>query len=300
MTGRGWPKALGLALAVLLLSTVQPLVLVLVPLGLLLVALPPRRPHLVVLGLLLVALALLGPRDMLWYAERGWTLLLGAWFVVLVAMWPGRYFLPRGVAAVAAATVSAGLVLAVQRDGWEQVDWALSRMFREAAATFTAEFGGGGTAEVVDVMVRAADLQALLYPALLALGSLAALALAWWGYRRLVAGDSPLRPLREFRFRDDMVWVLIGGLALVVLPLGGAALRTGWNVAAFMAALYALRGAGVLLALVGTPGPAAVVLAVLATLLLYPVVMLMTVLIGLTDTWLDLRARGGSGTEGAS
>lgn len=298
--GRSWPRFLGLTLAVLTFSTVHPGLLVLVPLGLLLLALPPRRPHLVALGLLLVSLAAFGARDMLWYAERGWVLLLGAWFVGLMAAWPGRRFLPRGLAAVGAAAGSAVLVFVVRREGWHQIDWTLGRAFRQEAATLSAELGGAGVANASEVMTRAADLQAHLYPALLGLGSLAALGMAWWIFRRLAAGESPLLPLREFRFRDDLVWVLIAGLGLVVLPLGEAALRTGSNVATFMAALYALRGAGVLLALVGTPGPVAWVLAVLTTLLLYPVVMSMVVLIGLTDTWLDLRTRGGSGTQGAN
>jgi len=297
----GWLTFAGLALAVLTFSVVHPVLLVLVPAGLLLLGLGPRRPQLVTLGLLLVGLALVGARDMLWYAERGWILVLGAWFTAAVALWPGRSFLARGLGAVGAATATAGTVMLLRQDGWRQLDWTVTRTFRQTAATVAAEVGGPSTGgEVAQVMDRAAALQAHLYPSLLALGSLAALALAWWIYRRLVEGETPLAPLKEFRFRDELVWLLIAGLALLVFPLGEAALRAGSNVTAFMAALYALRGLAVLVALVGVPGPGTIVLAVVVALILYPVVMTATLLVGLSDTWLDLRARAGSGTEGAN
>ncbi len=297
----GWLTFAGLALAVLTFSVVHPVLLVLVPVGLLLLALGPRRPQLVTLGLLLVGLVLVGARDMLWYAERGWILVLGAWFVTVVALWPGRSFLARGLGAVGAATATAGTVMLLRQDGWRQLDWTVTRTFRQTAATVAVEMSDPGTGGgLVDVLDRAAALQAHLYPSLLALGSLAALALAWWIYRRLVAGETPLAPLREFRFRDELVWLLIAGLALLVFPLGEAALRAGSNVTAFMAVLYALRGLAVLVALVGVPGPGTIVLAVVVGLILYPVVMTATLLVGLSDTWLDLRARAGSGTEGAN
>src|ERR1041385_4023607 len=60
----------------------------------------------------------------------------------------------------------------------------------------------------------------VVFPALLALQSLAALALAWAVYHRLGRArlGAPLRPLREFRFNDQLVWGLIVGLTIVLLP----------------------------------------------------------------------------------
>ena len=59
-----------------------------------------------------------------------------------------------------------------------------------------------------------------VFPALLALQSLAALALAWATYHRLGRArlGAPLEPLREFRFNDQLVWGLIVGLTIVLLP----------------------------------------------------------------------------------
>src|SRR5690606_1867006 len=86
-----------------------------------------------------------------------------------------------------------------------------------------------------------------------------------------------------------MVWLLVAGIALIVAPVGGAAMRTGANLIAFMGALYALRGLGVVLSLAGGTGAVGVLLATLAVLFLYPMVMAAAFLVGLTDTWLDLR-----------
>src|SRR5690625_256647 len=128
---RGWGVVVALSVTVILLSVVSPVLLIFVPLSLLLLALPPRRPTLLMLGVALAATAFLGVGDSpLWYAERGWALLLGAWFVVVVARWPGAGFMPRALAALGAAMASATLFLSASRGGWEFLDWTLARRFR--------------------------------------------------------------------------------------------------------------------------------------------------------------------------
>jgi hypothetical protein len=157
--------------------------------------------------------------------------------------------------------------------------------------------GGGSSLQRVatdleTVVYEAADFQAMLYPALLALASLAALAVAWWAYRRLAGRDrSPLGRLRDFRFNDGLAWVLIAGALLMLLPLNDPAARTGSNLLAFMAALYALRGVAVLLVIGGVPGPLGIAFGALLVLFLYPIVMAAAVVVGLSDTWLDIRTR---------
>lgn len=294
---RGWGVVVALSLTVMLLSVVSPVLLIFVPLSLLLLALPPRRPTLLVLGIALAAVAFLGTGDSpLWYAERGWALLLGAWFVVVVARWPRAGFMPRALAALGAAMASATLFLSASQGGWGFLDWTLARRFRGIAADAAALWGAAAGPDGVggpfaDGLFHAAELQSRFHPALLALASLAGLAVAWWAFRRLAVGErAPLRPLREFRFPDDLVWLLIAGILLVILPLGEPALRAGSNVLIFMGALYALRGVAVVLALLGVTGLATVMLGVIALIFL-PMVMVATALVGLTDTWFDLRAR---------
>lgn len=295
---RGWGAAFALACATLLLSTFQPALLIFVPLAVLLVALPPRRPVLVVAAAGLVWLAFSGtPDGALWYVERGWALLLAAWFVAFAALLPGRPFIGRGLLAVGATSLTAAALLLVQRAGFGHIERVVDEQLRASASqtlsAWTAAFGFERVSgELSSALYAAVDLQSQVFPALLALGSLAALAVAWFAYRRLGHGDAaPLGRLREFRFPDDLVWVLVGGVVLLVLPLGALAERTGTNLLAFMAALYALRGLAVLVVLAGAPGPIAMVIGGLLVVFLYPLVMATTVVLGVTDTWLDIRAR---------
>jgi hypothetical protein len=116
---------------------------------------------------------------------------------------------------------------------------------------------------------------------------------AWFGFDRLSGRFRTPGPIREFRFSDHLIWLLIGGLALVVLPLGTLAFRVGENAALFMGGLYLLRGAAILLwigAMAATSLWSAVLLAI-AALFLYPVVLGTALVLGLSDTWLDLRSR---------
>ena len=59
-----------------------------------------------------------------------------------------------------------------------------------------------------------------------------------------------------------------------------------------MGGLYALRGLAVFVFLVGgAPTLFTVIFGVLAAIFLYPLVLTAAVLVGLGDTWLDVRAR---------
>ena len=142
-----------------------------------------------------------------------------------------------------------------------------------------------------------------LFPSLLLLESLMALALAWATFHRLSRTrlGAPLGHLKDFRFNDQLVWGLIAGLAIVFVPaldfLGG----TGRNLLVFFGALYAIRGFGVLSWFM-KPGALAVTLFVGFAMLWWPVLNAVAVLgfvflalaafgLGLGDTWADWRRR---------
>lgn len=298
----GWGAALALALVATLISAIHPALLIAVPLALLLIALPPLRSPYRLIGLVLLAsLFAVPPTGPLWYAERGWALMVGAVFLAAVTLRPGG-FLPRGIVAVATACV-AGAAILIGSGGWQRVEWAVARRFRDAASFWTSRLNSAGDpsmAEVSETFRRVADLETMLYPAMLALASLAALAVAWWGYRRLVerSGET-LAPMREFRFADHLVWVLIGGTALLIMPLGEVASRAGANLATFMAGLYLLRGMAIVVALTNVAGVGAFFLGVVAVLLL-PLFAGAALVIGLSDTWLDLRRRATSDDAASS
>ena len=75
--------------------------------------------------------------------------------------------------------------------------------------------------------------------------------------------------------------------------------RAGWNALFFMGSLYALRGVAVFLFLVsGAPTILSVIFGVLAALFLYPLVLTAALLVGLGDTWLDVRSRVAAAARG--
>jgi hypothetical protein len=142
-----------------------------------------------------------------------------------------------------------------------------------------------------------------VFPALLALESLAALALAWATYHRLGRArlGAPLRPLREFRFNDQLVWGLIVGLTIMLLPTLSAFRGLGENLLVFFGALYAVRGFGVLTWFMA-PRNLGIALAVGFIMLCAPVIQVFAFLgfmligvaslaLGLGDTWADWRSR---------
>lgn len=306
----GWGTPILLTLLAAALSIIGPGLLIFIPFALLLLALPPRRPILIAVALALLFVGISGrSSDVLWWFARGWALMLGAWFVVMVTMMPRSAFTTRSIAAVFATTASAAVMLLVSRTGFGSLDYAIGQRLRQSAATIAAAWtarqpatgeSAGWSNEAVAAMNRVIDAQSLLYPALLAIASLAGLAVAYWAWRRFAyQEEQPFGPLREFRFRDELVWVLVVAIVLIVLPLNEAATRTGANLMTFMGALYALRGLAVLLALFGVPGPLGVLIGAVILIFLSPMVLATTLVLGLSDTWLDLRARARGSSTGA-
>jgi len=292
---REWLRAAGLLALALALAPVGPLALLTVPLALLGGGLGGWRGSMVALPALLVAWGA-GPEPGLWFLERGWALLAGGWFLALTLRWPGLGLTTRSVTAVAAAIVTATLVLVGSPGGWTVVEWAVRARLEQGAAAaaevmrMMAASGAAGGEETLRALV---ETQLYLLPALLALATVAALGLAWWIIVRSTTGTrGALAPLAEFRFPDPLVWVLIGGVMVLLVGAGPWA-RIGVNLVVFMMPLYALRGAGVVLGVRGGLSLWGWLLVSLGMIFAAPALLFGAFLVGLGDTWLDLRARVG-------
>jgi hypothetical protein len=161
------------------------------------------------------------------------------------------------------------------------------------------------TEKQLGVIARAGQ---VLYPSLLALESIVALALAWSVYHRLARTrlGPPLGQLRDFRFNDQLVWGLIVGLTIVFLPTLASVRILGRNLLVFFGALYAVRGLGVLSWFLA-PGALAFSATVGFAMLFWPVLNAIAALgfmflgiaafgLGLGDTWADWRKRARSST----
>ncbi len=293
-------RALALAVLVMALSPIDPLVLVFVPLALVLLAF--RWDSLASVALAAAALAVAfagvthGPADPLWYVERAWAVLLGGAFVAVTLAWPHRGVVVRGLVATGTAFALVALASLVHHALLSEIDWRIGRDLADKAGVISTWLGSQPSArthEFQSAMYRALGWEVRLYPGSLALASLAALGLGAYVTSRLGGEGEALAPVRDFRFNDHLVWVLVVGMVLFLLPLGDVAARLGENALLVMGGLYLLRGAGILLWL-----GAALVSSVWSGLLwgllfviLYPVGITIALLVGLGDTWLDLRRR---------
>jgi hypothetical protein len=152
-----------------------------------------------------------------------------------------------------------------------------------------ASMAAEAPARLQEVAVRTA----VVFPALLALESLAVLALAWSLFHRLSRTriGNPLAALSEFRFDDKLIWGLLLGLALL-LPQGrGELSAAGWTLVVFFGGLYALRGLAVGAWLLRSRRKWIAAVFVVAMLAL-PVYGLAALLgLGVGDTWVDWRHR---------
>lgn len=302
---RGLWRAFGLVAAVILLSPLKPtplgpFPLVGIPAALALIAFQARRSASLMLAVGLLAVSALGFQNAneLWYVGTGWSVLLGGGLVAASALYPGLSVFERSMLGVALAVVGASALVVAGPASLANLDWRIAGQYDAAIASFDLE--GQNGAALAELMRQGADIAKALYPAWLLLASLAALACALYVERRMAGDEAPLGPLREFRFSDHLVWALVIGLVLLVLPVGVWSVRTGGNLVTVMAGLYVLRGAAVL-AWLGTSvvnSGWAIAFWIVAALLLYPVTLGTAFVMGLSDTWLDLRSRLRVETEG--
>ncbi|MCC6318629.1 MAG: DUF2232 domain-containing protein [Gemmatimonadaceae bacterium] len=242
--------------------------------------------------------------------SRGWVLLVGAAFGVVSWMDPRRTFFPRALAATAIAyAVSLG-ILAVGSAEVQDVGRSVSDEFARRLAQVSDQYETRartpewrsfverfpGAADVVEQgeaqLPTIARTSIGIFPALLGLQSLAMLALAYAVFHRSSRTriGPLLRPLAEFRFSDQLIWGVVLGVTLLVLPRLGEAKGIGLNLVVFFGALYALRGLGVLSWFLA-PGRPTPVLLVVAACLAGPVVGIFSLGLGLADTWIDWRGR---------
>ena len=241
---------------------------------------------------------------------RAWGLLVGGLFGLVCIIGRQRSFFERALSAISIAALLSLLLLVFSGQSARQAEEIFASEFasRNATAAVLADSVARDVSEhaprLAKVFNQAAaerlKLQhvfslaaAPLYPALLALEALAACALAWALYHRLSRAriGAALAPLSRFAFSDQLVWALVAGITMIVLPTLAAVGPMGRNLTVFVGALYVLRGYGIYAWFISRR---VAVVSVLLAVLAFPL-SLVTVPaalgLGLTDTWLDWRAR---------
>ncbi len=299
-----WKRAAALFALLLAFSTISPMVLVGLPFVLLVLVLPIRR--LGALGLAAVVLILTiggSPPSGLWYAERGWALLVGGWFVAVTLRWPDTRFATRALGSALGALATAVLFFSARPMAWAVLDWRFGERIRAGVGTAlvaieTLQGEGGVSSALREAVYTTAETQSVLLPALVGLSSMAALGVGWWLYVRVAQGrQGALGPLKDFRFNDHLVWLFVAGLLALIVGTEDLWTRAGSNAVLFMGALYALRGAAVVLFINGGISALGVVAVTLGMIFLAPALLLGALVIGLGDTWLDLRTRAARSSD---
>ena len=323
---RGWMPVI-LALAAFLLVPATPLLPTLMPVERTLVLLVPAvaacalaawrlggRLSVALVWTALAALVLATPQrggsasfDAL---SRGWGLLLAAAFGLACLYGVRQRFFGRALLAVAVAMLAALVTMGVVRASPQRLASVVGTELEARGAADLASWRRsleGPEARrwiardaTADSLVRQVEqeiamlpqLSTVVFPALLGLESLVALALAWTLFHRIsrVRLGAPLAPLREFRFNDQLVWGVIVGLTMVLLPSLATWRAPGANLLVFFGALYVVRGAGVA-AFFMAPGWMTTLALAVCALLFGPFLAVGALGLGLGDTWLDWRTR---------
>ncbi len=213
-----------------------------------------------------------------------------------MAAWrPGWSFSTRALAALGLAAAATVAICAVNPAVWLELDATMGMRAAQATEAATKLLGERADERIGSLMQKVAGLQVAVFPALLGVSSLSALGAAV-SVRSWLAGEAgrAFGQLRRFRFNDHLIWFWLVGLVLVLAPAGELARRVGGNAVFFMGALYAVRGLAVVLSLIGGISIFAGVIGGLVALLVSPILAAglgVMLVIGLGDTWLNLRSR---------
>lgn len=294
--GRWWRLVVGTAAFALLAPAA--LSLVALPLAALLVAaglerLRERATAVLVggAGFLLLAGVATDPLDA---ALGAYTLIVAAAFAGGALLAPGGVLRQAVRATLWGIAGTGALGLGLRGSAfWGELHWSAVRQ-ASSAVRFAVQLRPDAY-PVFEPMVR---FFGEAFPGLVALQTLAALALAWQWHARLAPRPlgPPLAAFRQFRFADQWVWGLVVAALVWVVPklavLKGAAL----NVGLVLGVLYFLRGTAIIVALAGAaglPGWTLVAGAVVSSVLVVPLLLLVPGLwaLGVFDTWLAFRQR---------
>lgn len=215
-------------------------------------------------------------------------------FVIGAALRPTAFF-RQALRAVSWGLAGAvGLELVLQGGvPWGQLAWDARR-----EASWQARQSLVATPDTYAAFEPVVRVISTALPAVLVLGALASLAVAWEWHERLARQPlgTPLAAFREFRIADGWVWGLVASGLVWVLPVLAAAKVAALNVAIVLGVLYLLRGAAIVVALasaIGVSNAALGIGAAVAGVLAFPLLVVLPGLwaLGVSDTWLEFRRR---------
>ena len=244
------------------------------------------------IGTLYSLLWLLAPGGLADQTVRAWLVIAALLFVVLARGGRGAPIdaaLLAGVAAAAVVLAWFALYRVAPEAPLREIQRELHAAYRQIGDLSRLDRD-----EVNGASALADSLFIPVLPAIMMLVGLSGLLTAWRWYHILAAAPAgaPPAPFRLFTFSDQVVWLLVAGMAGVVAQLQGGGPATAlWpaNLLLFSGVLYLARGAAVVRWRTGEWSGPLLLVAVIAVLFLWPFVGTALFGIGLADTWLDFR-----------
>ena len=259
-----------------------------------------RQPIAAMIGAVSLALLVVsgGSGSRLAAAQSAYIVLATAAFVSFVLLEPAPILRQAFRAIVAAGLGSAVLIQAIWgSEAWGALGWEATRQASITMRTIVEV--APDTFPIYEPMVRFVS---LTWPGMLALQTLAGLALAWQLYRRVAALAStesappPPARFRDFYMGDGWVWGIVAWLGVLILPVSSFVQVAGTNLGLVASTLYVLRGAAIVMTFAEAFGVSAltlVIVAAVAAALAVPLVFVLPGLctLGITDTWYQYRRR---------
>lgn len=259
-----------------------------------LTSLPERSSVRVMLGFgtLYSLFWLLLPGGLADQTVRAWIVIGALYFVVLARdgrMAPIDAALTAGLAAALVVLAWFALYRVAPGAPLREIERELHAAYRQVG-----DLSGMDRDEVNGASALADAVFIPVLPAIMMLVGLSGLLTAWRWYHILAAAPAgaPPAPFRDFTFSDQVVWLLVAGMAGVVAQFQGTVpVEALWpaNLLLISGVLYATRGAAVVRWRTGEWAGPVLLVAVIAVLFLWPFVGTALFGIGLADTWLDFR-----------
>ncbi len=257
-----------------------------------------RQPIAAMIGAVSLALLVVsgGSGSRLAAAQSAYIVLASAAFVSFVLLEPAPILRQAFRAIGAAGLASVVLIQAIWgSEAWGALGWEATR---QASITMRTIVEVAPDAfPIYEPMVRFVS---LTWPGMLALQTLAGLALAWQLYRRVAAlastESAPPTRFRDFYMGDGWVWGIVAWLGVLILPVSSFVQVAGTNLGLVASTLYVLRGAAIVVTFAEAFGISAltlVIVAAVAAALAVPLVFVLPGLctLGITDTWYQYRRR---------
>jgi hypothetical protein len=242
-----------------------------------------------------VAIWLWQPGGVALQALRALGVLATGAFVALALADRGTLF-RRALLATTVAFVALGIWCVAFGLGWGRIEEAIGRELGQALSDVARQaqvVAGAETAAPFWQAAEAARGWAALAPGVVFVQSLVGLTLGYVLHHALARRPIGATPGRfaSFRFSDQLVWLLVVGLALALLAGESVARDVGANLVLIAVALYAARGMAIVRSGTRRVGAPATTAAALAAFVFLPFVVGGLTLLGLADTWLDFRRR---------